>query len=45
VIHAVLIRDNVRSFDSIEEGYSIEPVVYAGGDLSPHLGLQYSYRW
>jgi hypothetical protein len=45
VIHAVLIRDNVRSFDSIEEGYSIEPVVYGGGDQSPHLGLQYSYRW
>jgi hypothetical protein len=45
IVHAVLIKDNIRNGDIIEEGYDIEPVFYAGEGADLNLGLQYSYRW
>lgn len=45
VIHAVLVRDNIRNGTEIEEGYSIEPVIYADEKNDMGMGLQYSYRW
>lgn len=45
IIHAVFIRDSVRNGDIIDEGYSIEPVIYADEKNDTSLGLQYSYRW
>ncbi len=45
VIHAVLVRDAIRNGVEIDEGYSIEPVIYADEKADTSLGLQYSYRW
>jgi hypothetical protein len=45
IVHAILIRDNVQNGKIIEEGYDIEPIVYAGEGSDLNLGLQYSYRW
>jgi hypothetical protein len=45
VVHAVLLRDSISNGDVIDEGYSIEPVIYADEKNDASLGLQYSYRW
>ncbi|HOT46607.1 MAG TPA: hypothetical protein PLM53_17245 [Spirochaetota bacterium] len=45
IIHAVLIRDAIGNGEVFDEGYSIEPVIYAGEQNDTGLGLQYSYRW
>ncbi len=45
IIHAVLIRDRIRNGRVLDEGYSIEPVIYADEKTDVNLGLQYSYRW
>ena len=45
IVHAILLRDNVRNGEIIEEGYDFEPIVYAGEGSDVNLGLQYSYRW
>ena len=45
IVHAVLIKDKVRNGVIIEEGYGVEPIIYAGQGADLNLGLQYSYRW
>jgi hypothetical protein len=45
IVHAILVRDNIRNGKIIEEGYDIEPIFYVGSGADLNLGLQYSYRW
>lgn len=45
IIHAVLMRDTIRNGTILEEGYSIEPVIYADQESDMSMGIQYSYRW
>lgn len=45
IIHAVFTRDAIGNGEVFDEGYSVEPVIYADEKNDPSLGLQYSYRW
>jgi len=45
IIHAVFTRDRIENGEIIEEGYTMEPVLFAGDDADVSLGLQCSYRW
>ncbi len=45
IVHAVLIRDSILNGEIVNEGYSIEPILYSAGDATPVFGLHYSYRW
>jgi hypothetical protein len=45
VVHAIFARDRIENGELLDEGYTLEPVLYAGDDAGLRLGLQCSYRW
>jgi len=45
IVHAVLLRDNIRNGDVIREGFIAEPLVYAADGRSLSWGVRFSYRF
>jgi hypothetical protein len=45
IVHAVLLRDDIRNGEIIREGFIAEPLVYMSDGGSPSWGVRFSYRF